>query len=101
MRAKVRGSEFRVRRFKNKTPSYELMTPKWEEKNMAEKKFNKDMVIGDVLKANPAAIKVIEKYFGTGCFTCPGMKMESISFGAMMHNMDPEVIVKELNELEG
>jgi len=67
---------------------------------MAEKKFNKDMVIGDVLKADPAAIKVIEKYFGTGCFTCPGMKMESISFGAMMHNMDPEVIVKELNALE-
>jgi hypothetical protein len=27
--------------------------------------------------------------------------MESISFGAMMHNIDPEVIVKELNELEG
>jgi hybrid cluster-associated redox disulfide protein len=68
--------------------------------NMAEKKFNKDMVIGDVLKANPGAIKVIEKYFGQGCFTCPGMKMESISFGAMMHNINPEVIVKELNELE-
>ena len=68
---------------------------------MAEKKFNKDMVIGDVLKANPNAIKVIEKYFGTGCFTCPGMNMESISFGAMMHNINPEVIVKELNELEG
>jgi hybrid cluster-associated redox disulfide protein len=67
---------------------------------MAEKRFNKDMVIGDVLKANPAAIKVIEKYFGQGCFTCPGMKMESITFGAMMHNMDPEVIIKELNELE-
>ncbi len=67
---------------------------------MAEHKFNKDMVIGDVLKADPAAIKVIEKYFGAGCFTCPGMKMESISFGAMMHNMDPEVIVKELNALE-
>ena len=66
---------------------------------MAEKKFNKDMVIGDILKANPGAIKVIEKYFGQGCFTCPGMKMESISFGAMMHNMDPEAIVKELNEL--
>jgi len=67
---------------------------------MAEKKFNKDMVIGDILEANPAAIKIIEKYFGQGCFTCPGMKMESISFGAMMHNMDPEAIVKELNELE-
>ena len=67
---------------------------------MAEKKFNKDMVIGDVLKANPSASKVIQKYFGQGCFTCPGMNMESISFGAMMHNIDPEVIVKELNELE-
>jgi hybrid cluster-associated redox disulfide protein len=70
------------------------------DKKMAEKKFNKDMVIGDILEANPGAIKVIEKYFGQGCFTCPGMQMESISFGAMMHNIDPEVIVKELNELE-
>ena len=68
---------------------------------MADKKFNKDMVIGEVLKANPEAIKVIQKYFGHGCFTCPGMNMESISFGAMMHNIDPEVIVKELNDLEG
>ena len=67
---------------------------------MAEKKFNKDMVIGDVLKTNPGAIKVIQKYFGQGCFTCPGMNMESISFGALMHNIDPEVIVKELNEME-
>jgi len=66
---------------------------------MAEK-FNKDMVIREVLKVNPNAIKVIQKYFGQGCFTCPGMNMESISFGAMMHNMDPEVIVKELNDLE-
>jgi hybrid cluster-associated redox disulfide protein len=68
---------------------------------MVEKKFNKDTVIGDVLKANPAAIKVIQKYFGQGCFTCPGMNMESISFGALMHNIDPEVIIKELNDLEG
>ncbi|MBS3920373.1 MAG: DUF1858 domain-containing protein [Deltaproteobacteria bacterium] len=67
---------------------------------MVERKFNKDMVIGEVLKANPEAIKVIQKYFGQGCFTCPGMNMESISFGAMMHNIDPEVIVKELNEIE-
>lgn len=67
---------------------------------MPEKKFNKDMVIGEVLKVNPEAVKVIQKYFGQGCFTCPGMNMESISFGAMMHNIDPEVIVKELNALE-
>ncbi|NIS60884.1 MAG: DUF1858 domain-containing protein [Proteobacteria bacterium] len=68
---------------------------------MAEaKKYTKDAIIGDIIKDNPKATKVIEKYFGQGCFTCPGMNMESISFGAMMHNIDPDTIVKELNELE-
>ena len=66
---------------------------------MAKKKFSKDMVIRDILDKNPNAIKVIEKYFGQGCFTCPGMKMESISFGSLMHNIDPDLIIKELNKL--
>ncbi|MCL4457176.1 MAG: DUF1858 domain-containing protein [Nitrospirae bacterium] len=63
-------------------------------------KVTRDTVIGDVIKENPAATKVIEKYFGNGCFTCPGIKVESIAFGAMMHNIDPEKVVKEINELE-
>jgi hybrid cluster-associated redox disulfide protein len=71
-----------------------------KEVSVAEKRFNKNMLVGDVLKANPNAIKVIEKYFGQGCFSCPGMKMESISLGALIHNIDPEVVVRELNELE-
>ncbi len=65
-----------------------------------KKKITKDTVIGDVLKNSPAATKIIEKYFGNGCFTCPGMNVESISFGAMMHNVDPNKIVEELNALE-
>lgn len=68
---------------------------------MAEiKKYTRDTIIGDVIKDNPKGTKVIEKYFSQGCFSCPGMKVESISFGAMMHNIDPDTIVKELNELE-
>lgn len=66
----------------------------------AKKKVTKDTVIGDIIKENPAASKVIEKYFGKGCFTCPGIKVESISFGAMMHNINPEKIVKEINEMK-
>jgi hybrid cluster-associated redox disulfide protein len=61
--------------------------------------FNKDMIIGEVISMHPGAEKVIEKYFGQGCFTCPGIRMESIAFGAMMHGIDPEAIIKELNEL--
>ena len=63
-------------------------------------KFTKDSVIGDIVKNRPAALKVIEKYFGNGCFTCPGMKVESLSFGAMMHNIDTNKIIEELNTLE-
>lgn len=61
--------------------------------------ITKDSVIGDVIKAVPGANKVIEKYFGTGCFTCPGINMESIAFGATMHNTDPEQIVAEIKKL--
>lgn len=64
------------------------------------KKITKDTVIGDVI-SDPEARKVIEKYFGNGCFTCPGIKMESIAFGSMMHNVDPEKVVKEINEAVG
>ena len=61
--------------------------------------FHKDMNIGEILDAKPEAMKVIEKYFGQGCFTCPGMRMESISFGATMHNADPDKMVEEINAL--
>jgi hybrid cluster-associated redox disulfide protein len=65
---------------------------------MAESKITKKSSIGDVIKNFPETEPVLKKYFGSGCFTCPGSKMEDIAFGAMMHNMDPEIIVRELNE---
>jgi iron-sulfur cluster repair protein YtfE (RIC family) len=68
---------------------------------VAKKKVTRDSVIGEVIKEVPGAQEIIQKYFGGGCFTCPGINVESIGFGAMMHNLDPEVIVKEINELEG
>ncbi|HHT9117840.1 MAG TPA: DUF1858 domain-containing protein [Candidatus Hypogeohydataceae bacterium YC38] len=65
---------------------------------MSEHKITKKSSIGEVIKKYPETEGVLKKYFGSGCFTCPGSKMEDIAFGAMMHNMDPEIIVKELNE---
>ncbi len=66
-----------------------------------KKKVTKDTIIGDVIKNIPGGRAVIEKYFGNGCFTCPGINMESLSFGSMMHNLDPDKIVNEINNLEG
>lgn len=61
----------------------------------------KDTIIGDVIKNVPGGKEIIQKYFGNGCFTCPGINMESLSFGAMMHNLDAQKIVNEINALEG
>ena len=58
-----------------------------------------DSIIGDVIKSVPGAEAVIKKYFGDGCFTCPGINVESIAFGATMHNMDPEKIVADIKSL--
>ncbi|MDR4508148.1 MAG: DUF1858 domain-containing protein [Candidatus Brocadiaceae bacterium] len=66
-----------------------------------EFKITKKTSIGDVIKRYPEAEPVIKKYFGAGCFTCPGSKTEDIAFGATMHNVDPEVIIQELNEIIG
>ena len=64
------------------------------------KEVTRDTIIGDALELHPGAVKVIEKYFGSGCFSCPGIKMENIAFGETMHGLDPEVIVNELKQLE-
>ena len=68
---------------------------------MATKEMvTKDTVIGHVINNVPGGREVIEKHFGNGCFTCSGINVESIAFGAMMHNLDPEAIVKEINDQE-
>lgn len=68
---------------------------------MGAKQVTKDTLIGEAM-GDPAARKVIEKHFGGGCLSCPGIKVETLSFGAMMHNVDAEKLIKEINEeLEG
>ena len=51
---------------------------------MAEtkEKYNKEMIIGDIIRSDPRAEEIIKKHFGNGCYTCPGMNMESITFGS-------------------
>ncbi|MEE9614091.1 MAG: DUF1858 domain-containing protein [Thermodesulfobacteriota bacterium] len=65
---------------------------------MSEETITKEMTIGEVMEKFPTTEKVFLKFFGNGCFTCPGAKMENIAFGATMHNVDAEAVVKELNE---
>lgn len=63
--------------------------------------INGDTILGDIVEHVPGGADVIEKYFGNGCFSCPGIRMESINFGSTMHGIDADVIIKELKELTG
>ena len=63
-----------------------------------ERSIDKEMNIGEVLERYPEARAIFQKHFGEGCFACPSSRMETISFGALMHNKDANEIVKELND---
>lgn len=65
--------------------------------DITEERITKEMIIAAVIEQYPATEKVFKKYFGKGCFTCPGSKNEDVQFGSMMHNVDTNVVIKELN----
>ncbi len=60
--------------------------------------ITKKSTIGEIFSKYPETEPVFQKYFGSGCFTCPGSKTEDVQFGAMMHNVEPQQIIDELNE---
>lgn len=66
---------------------------------MTTTEITHDTLIGNVIRDVPGGEAVIRKYFGNGCFTCPGMNMESIAFGAMMHGLEAEPILRDLRAL--
>lgn len=60
-------------------------------------RIDKEMNIGEVLEKYPGARRVFQKHFGEGCFNCPGSRLETIQFGALMHNKDLNAILEDLN----
>jgi len=62
-----------------------------------KRRIDKEMNIGEVLDMYPETREIFQKYFGQGCFNCPGSRMETIFFGSLMHNIDANKIIKDLN----
>jgi hybrid cluster-associated redox disulfide protein len=61
-------------------------------------RFNKEMSILEALEADEAARTIFEQH-GMSCCLCIGAQSESIEAGAIMHQVDPELVVQELNGL--
>jgi len=60
--------------------------------------FTKEMSILEALESHPAARAVFESH-GMSCCLCIGATSESVEAGAIMHQVDPEMVVAELNRL--
>ena len=60
-----------------------------------------DHILGEILGAYPETEKVFRKYYGDGCFSCPGQATESVKQSAMMHNVNERQLLAELNKAAG
>jgi hypothetical protein len=60
-----------------------------------------DHILGEILAAYPETEKVFRKYYGDGCFSCPGQATESVKQSAMMHNVSEKQLLTELNRTAG
>lgn len=60
--------------------------------------FTKEMSILEALESHPKAREVFEAH-GMACCLCVGATSESVEAGAIMHLVDPDVVVAELNDL--
>lgn len=58
-----------------------------------------DLLIGDLISSYPQVKDTFQKYFGSGCFECPGQSYESIDLACRMHGVDPEQFIKELKQI--
>lgn len=60
------------------------------------KKVTKDMLIGEILQINEGVIPILMNS-GMHCLGCPSSQMESIADACMVHGMDVDALVAELN----
>lgn len=59
-------------------------------------KINKNMGILDAVNEYPESVNVFQAY-GMHCFGCMAARYESIEDGARAHGIDPDELIKSLN----
>ncbi len=72
-----------------------------KERNLKIMLITKDTIIGDILDTNPEAAAPIFLAMGMHCLGCPSARGESVEQACMVHGVDADDIVKQLNEAMG
>lgn len=59
-------------------------------------KITKDMLIGEILQMDPDMAGILVAG-GMHCVGCPSAQMESLEEAAMVHGIEPDVLVARVN----
>ncbi len=63
-------------------------------------KITGDMIISDLIQIDPNILPILMRE-GMHCIGCPASQGESLAEAAMVHGMDPDVLVARLNNFLG
>lgn len=65
--------------------------------------ITKDTMIGELLRDQEHIDSIAEVLFGIGmhCLGCPSSQMESLEEAAMVHGMDVDLLVQQINDFLG
>jgi hybrid cluster-associated redox disulfide protein len=64
---------------------------------MAKKKIKKEMKFTEIIKKNPDAVEILFRE-GMHCIGCGMAGFETLEQGALMHGLDPDKLVEEINK---
>ena len=59
--------------------------------------IDKDMLIGDLIQVDDSIAPILMRA-GMHCLGCPASQGESIAEAAMVHGIDPDALVDEINK---
>ena len=60
-------------------------------------KVTKDMLIGQLITLDPNIAPILMRA-GMHCLGCPSSQMETIEEAAMVHGIEPDALVDQINE---
>lgn len=65
--------------------------------NTGKVEITRDMLIAEIIQAKPESINTL-LMAGMGCISCPSSLYETLEEACMVHGMDPEYLLEELNK---
>jgi hybrid cluster-associated redox disulfide protein len=61
-------------------------------------KITKDSLIADIIRMYPKVVEIFEKY-NMGCTSCMGLQNESLEKGCLMHGLNVDDVIIEIETL--